>query len=202
MKKRRSTIVAVLLVLALALSIGYATLSRELMIGSEANLSPDENDFDIVFTDAAIQKQAAGEDTPTSADNAWGTASVTGGGRNAHYTLTGLSQKGDKAIMTFTITNRTQDVSATLMKLDTITGSLYVGEGTATPGNVSDYFDKAISVKMGGVTYNGTDAFAIPAGGTATVTITVTLKQTVTTKVSLTGASVILNFQDTASVTP
>ena len=190
MKKRRSTIVAVLLVLALALGIGYASLSRELVIGSEANLAPDENDFDIVFTEATID------------DAKWGTASVTGGGKNAHYTLTGLSAKGDKAVMTFTIKNQTADVDATLMSVSTIAGNLFIGDGTETAGDPADFFDKSVVITMGGQTYNEDEAFVIPATGTATVTITVTLKQTVTEKVTLTGASVILNFQGDANANP
>ena len=190
MKKRRSTIVAVLLILALALGIGYASLSRELVIGSEANLAPDENDFDIVFTDATID------------DAKWGTASVTGGGKNAHYTLTGLSAKDDKAVMTFTIKNQTADVDATLVSVSSVAGSLFVGDGTTTTGNPADYFDKSVVITMGGQTYDENEDFVIPAQGTATVTITVTLKQTVTEKVTLTGASVVLNFQGDANVNP
>ena len=183
MKKRRSTIVAVLLVLALALGIGYASLSRELVIGSEANLAPDENDFDIVFTDATIN------------DAKWGTASVTGAGKGGHYTLTGLSAKGDKAVMTFVITNKTPDVDATLVSVSTKAGELYLGEGTVTSGNPADYFDKQVVITMGEQTYEAGESFVIPANGTATVTVTVTLKQTVVETVTLSGATVYLSFQ-------
>ena len=202
MKKRRSTIVAVLLVLALALGIGYAALSRELVIGSEANLAPDENDFDIVFTDASIQKKAAEDDSFAAADSTWGTASVTGGGKNAHYTLTGLSKVGDQAKMTFTIKNQTSDVAASLMSVSTVAGSLFVGDGTSTTGLPANYFDKSVVISMDGQTYTEDEDFVIPAQGTATVTITVTLKQTVTEKVTLTGASVVLNFQGDAATNP
>ena len=191
MKKRRSTIVAVLLVLALALGIGYAALSRELVIGSEANLAPDQNDFDIVFTNATI----SGE------EGQWGTASVTGGGKNGHYTLTGLSAKGDQAVMTFTIKNQTADVDATLVSVSSVPGRLFIGDGTTTAGDPADYFDKSVVITMGSQTYDENEEFVIPAEGTATVTITVTLKQTVTEKITLTGATVVLNFQDTESVT-
>lgn len=202
MKKRRSTIVAVLLVLALALGIGYAALSRELVIGSEANLAPDQNDFDIVFTNATIEKKAADDDSFSGADESWGTASVTGGGKNAHYTLTGLSEIGDKARMTFTITNQTADVDAALMSVSTVAGSLFVGDGTTNADLPANYFDKEVVISMGGKTYTEKEDFVVPAQGTATVTITVTLKKTVTEKVTLTGASVVLNFQDDAATNP
>ena len=202
MKKRRSTIVAVLLVLALALGIGYAALSRELVIGSEANLAPDQNDFDIVFTNATIEKKAADETVFAAADEDWGTASVTGGGKNGHYTLAGLSEKGDQAKMTFTITNRTADVAATLMSVSTDPGSLYIGEGNSNAGDPADFFEKSVVITMGGQTYTAGEDFVIPAQGTATVTITVTLKQTVTETVTLSGASVYLNFQGNATPNP
>ena len=190
MKKRRSTIVAVLLILALALGIGYASLSRELVIGSEANLAPDENDFDIVFVDANID------------DAKWGTASVTGGGKNAHYTLTGLSAKGDKATMTFTIKNQTADVDATLMSVSTVAGNLFIGDGTSVTGVPANYFAKTVVIEKDGQTYTEGEDFIIEAQGTATVTVTVELKQTVTEKVTLTGASVVLNFQGDANTNP
>ena len=101
MKKRRTLIITALLLAALVLGIGYAALSRELVIGSEANLAPNEKNFDIVFTSAGI-------------DNSdYGSASLTGDQNNAttaHYTLTGLSAQGDKAVMTFVIKNRTNDL--------------------------------------------------------------------------------------------
>ena len=190
MKKRRTLIIAALLVAVLALGIGYASLSRELVIGSEANLAPDANDFDIVFTSANI------DDTTLGSASLTGTL-VDGGSTTAHYTLTGLSKQGDKAVMTFTIQNRTTDVEASLVSLSTIPGTLYVGEGTTTPGTPSDYFDKQVVIKDKNdnvIASSDYQTFKIGAGETATVEITVTLKQTVSEKITLTGASVVLNF--------
>ena len=174
----------------MALGIGYAALSRELVIGSEANLAPKDSDFDIVFTNASI------DDTNIGSASLTGNL-VDGGSTAAHYTLTGLSKQGDKAVMTFTIKNRTADVEASLVSLSTIPGTLYVGEGTSTPGTPADYFDKKVVVKDSEgnvIAENEYSTFKIAAGDTATVEITVTLKQTVTEKITLTGASVVLNF--------
>lgn len=188
MKKRRTLIITALLLAALVLGIGYAALSRELVIGSEANLAPDNTKFDIVFTSAGID------------NSAYGSASLTGDQNNAttaHYTLTGLAGQGDKAVMTFVITNRTHDVEATLVSLSTLPGTLYVGEGTSATGNVTDYFDKQIVVKDHDgnvVAESDYQTFTIAAQETATIEITVTLKQTVSEKLTLTGASVVLNF--------
>ncbi|MBE6646553.1 MAG: hypothetical protein E7611_02785 [Ruminococcaceae bacterium] len=188
MKKRRTLIITALLIAALALGIGYAALSRELVIGSEANLAPDDTDFDIVFTSASIDKSD------------FGSASLTGDASNAttaHYTLTGLSAKGDTAIMTFVIKNRTQDVKATLASLSMLPGTLYVGDGTSTTGNPADYFDKDVVITAEDGTVladNAYTAFDIAAQESVTVTVTVTLKETVSQKLTLTGASIVLNF--------
>ena len=188
MKKRRTLIITALLIAALALGIGYAALSRELVIGSEANLAPDENDFDIVFTSASI-------------DNSdFGSASLTGDPNNAttaHYTLTGLSAKGDTAVMTFVIKNRTQDVKATLASLSMLPGTLYVGDGTSVTDDPAKYFDKDVVITDENGTVladNAYTAFDIAAQESVTVTVTVTLKETVSQKLTLTGASIVLNF--------
>ena len=188
MKKRRTLIITALLLAALVLGIGYAALSRELVIGSEANLAPDEKDFDIVFTSASIDKSE------------FGSASLTGDQANAttaHYTLTGLSAQGDAAVMTFVIKNRTNDVKATLQSLSMLPGTLYVGDGTSTTAEPSKYFDKKVVItdEEGNVLAdNAYTAFDVEAQKSVTVTITVTLKETVTEKLTLTGASVVLNF--------
>ena len=190
MKKRRTLIITALLIAALALGIGYAALSRELVIGSEANLAPDENDFDIVFTEAKILDEYA----------AFGSASLTGDPNNAttaHYTLTGLSAKGDKAVMTFKIKNRTNDVEATLKSLSMLPGTLYVGDGTSTTADPAKYFDKDVVITDADsnvLADNAYQEFSIAPQETVTVTVTVTLKETVTDKLTLTGASIVLNF--------
>ena len=111
MKKRRIVIVSLLLIAALALGIGYATLSRELVINSSANLSVNQEDFAILFTDAQSGSNAA-------------TASVTANGLGGNYTVTGLSKQGDTVTITYTITNQTADVEAALNKLrETVKGT-------------------------------------------------------------------------------
>lgn len=190
MKKRRTLIITALLIAALALGIGYAALSRELVIGSEANLAPDENDFDIVFTEAKILDEYA----------ALGSASLTGDVNNAttaHYTLTGLSAKGDKAVMTFKIKNRTNDVEATLKSLSMLPGTLYVGDGTSVTADPTKYFDKSVVITDANgdvLADNAYEEFTVAPQETVTVTVTVTLKETVSDKLTLTGASIVLNF--------
>lgn len=186
MKKRRTLIISLLLVAALCLGIGYAALARELVISSTANLSPDDSDFNIVFVSA------------TPSDTSVATASVTGTGTTANYTITGLSHVGDKVTLTFEIENKTTDVDASLVSVDSVAGELFIGEGTQTAGTVSDYFSKDIKIthEDNSVYAEGTD-FVLAPGEKATVTIDIELLQTVTDKITLTGASVFLDFSGT-----
>ena len=185
MKKRRTLVISLLLIAALALGIGYAALSRELMITSAANLSPNQNDFNIVFTNATVV------DDP---DNLLATASVTGTGTTANYTITGLSKKDDSVTIQFTVQNQTADVYANLTGVSLTSGTLYIGDGTATTGVVADYFDKNVTITKGSTTYTEGQDFILAPNETATVTVVVTLKQTITQKITLEGATVHLNF--------
>ena len=185
MKKRRNLIIALLLVAALCLGIGYATLSRELIISSTANLAPNDSDFDIVFTNAHTE------------DEKLATASITGNGTTANYTILGLSGANDHVTLTFTITNKTTDVRARLVGVSQTVGTLYVGDGTAKPGTVSDWFSKEVTVTGASGTFvEGATDFIVEPGATATVTVKITLLKTVTEKVTLDGSSIHLNFED------
>ena len=185
MKKRRTLVISLLLIAALALGIGYAALSRELMITSAANLSPDQNDFDIVFISATVVGDP---------DNQLATASVTGTGTTANYTVTGLSKQGDTVTLEFVVENKTADVDANLTGLSLTPGTLYIGDGTATTGNSADYFEKTVTITKGTDTYVQGQDFVLEPGDKATVTVVVTLKQTITQTITLEGATVHLNF--------
>ena len=191
MKKRRLLIVSLLLIAALTLGIGYAALSRELVINSSANLSVNQEDFKILFTDAQSSSTAA-------------TASVTAGGLGGNYTVTGLSKQGDTVTLTYQITNQTADVTAVLTGVSQNPGTLNIGEGTAVTGNPSDYFEKVVTITNDetNVIYNAdsTTPFTLEPSKTATVKITITMKKTITEKITLDGASVHLNFKDLSHI--
>lgn len=104
MKKRRSTIVAFLLVAALCLGIGYAALTDVLDIQgtAEVNLQGVENNFDEHVYFSAF---STGEGY---------TASINGNNKDkASFTITGLEEVGDTITVTFTIKND-HDLPATV----------------------------------------------------------------------------------------
>ena len=187
MKKRRTLIISLLLVAALMLGIGYAALSRELMISSNAILNPDANDFAVEITDSST----------SNADFA--TTSIGDSKTTATYEVKGLSKKGEAVTLTYTVTNNTVDVNAELTGRSMTEGSLFIGDGTSTPGVVADYFTKTVTVTHeDGDVWAEADHITLAPGETATVEIVITLKQTVTQRVTLEGASVHLNFADAA----
>ena len=96
MKKRRSTIIAFLLVAALCLGIGYAALTDVLDIQgtAEVNLAGVESDFDAHVYFSAF---STGEGY---------TASINGNNNDkASFTVNGLKTEGQEITVTFTIKN-------------------------------------------------------------------------------------------------
>lgn len=196
MKKRRTLIISLLLIAALALGIGYAALSRELIINSTAVLNANDEDFKVVFVSGS------------SNDAALATTTVTTPSKMVSYEVTGLSEANESVTLTYTVENQTADVYAQLTEISLTAGDLFIGEGTGTPANeqISTYFSKVVTITSDEdptKTYTyaaGTpvpDDFIIAPGKTATVTVTVTLNQTVREeKMTLTGASIMLDFVD------
>ena len=185
MKKRRTLIIALLLVAAMMLGIGYAALSRELIVSSTAILNPNKDDFQIEFTDA------------DSSDDEKATASIAASKTTANYEVKGLSKKGDSVTLTYVVTNNTEDVDAELIGLSLTNGTLYIGDGTSTPGTPADYFQKEVTVEdEEGNVWSESSHITLAPTKTATVTIVITLKQTVTERITLEGATVHLNFED------
>ena len=152
MKKRRTLIVSLLLIAALALGIGYAALTDVLDINGSAdiNQSAAEEAFnaDVYFTNA-VANQEGNSASVDSSDNDM-----------ANFTASTLKGAGDTATFTFTIANNS-DVAAV------VTPSL------ASDGNSNtEYFE----IKSD---WNAT-ARTMAAGSTDTYTVTVKLLKTPT----------------------
>ena len=193
MKKRRTLIISLLLVAALCLGIGYAALSRELIISSTAQLAPVDSAFHVVFTEAISKEPAKA------------TASLTGDHTTANYTVIGLSEPGEQVTLTFKLQNQTDDVNAKLTDISLTDGTLYLGDGTDNiHPNISDYFSKTVTIThdQTGSSYQYSSGATVPTDfvltpdQTATVTIGVTLNHTIQQKTTLMGASVVLDFVD------
>ena len=133
MKKRRTFIVSMLLVAALALGIGYAALTDVLEVTGRAdiNQSQAEADFDlnVKFTDAT--KTNEGDIVTFNEDS-------------ATFEIKSLSGKDDVAEFTFTITNSSD--------LDAIVTPTFAEEGNTNTeyfSIVSDWAGQPKEIKAG-----------------------------------------------------
>ena len=99
--KRRTVVISVLLVAALALGIGYAALSDTLTINgtikSDGATMSDNFDGLVYFTNASVTNDPAVHVTAN--------VSATYGGDEASYTIEGMTVVGDKVDMEFIIHN-------------------------------------------------------------------------------------------------
>lgn len=199
MRKNKKTLVALLLIAALTIGVGYAALSRELMISSQANLTSKQNNLDVIFTGAVVTSTTA-TDKGVAVDAAT-VASASFSATTANYSITGLSKAQEEVVLTFTVKNNSADVSAYLKAVRFTKGNLYLGEGNGTPGDVDEYFEKSVVITNSrGTEWNEsiatTDKFLNP-GEEATVVVTVKLRKTLGVQynlITLDGASVYLDF--------
>lgn len=99
--KKRTLVISVLLVAALALGIGYAALSDTLAINgtikSDGATMNDNFDGLVYFTNGTVTNEPAAHITAT--------VSAAYGGDEASYSIEGLTVVGDKVEMAFVIRN-------------------------------------------------------------------------------------------------
>ena len=154
MKKRRSVVIAFLLIAALVMGIGYAALTDVLDItgSADVNQSAAEEAFneDIHFSLAVANQE--GNTASINADNK----------DKASFTANTLKGKGDKATFTYTIAND-GDVDATVTpKISSNTNDTYF-----------NYYSD----------WNGQPTELL-AGDTVTYTVTIELIETPTTTIA------------------
>ncbi len=178
MKRRRTLVIAMLLIAALAIGIGYAAVSGALVIDGKvvATAQPFNMHFNS-FAQGTYSAELTNVPTMTCAD-------LDGGAVSKSVTLNvrGMASAGDSVTGTLTIENKndcTMEVS--------VESILYgVTAGTVTE-NANEYFE---------VTTNWTGAKSIDADGTDTIEVTVTMKKSCTDnfegyfRIALTGISV------------
>ena len=100
MKRRRTLIIAVLLIAALALGIGYAAITDTLTIGGNANVKPHTENFSVIFEDIQEQKKC--------------TAAIQTDKTVATFTTTQLVNGGETASALFIVKNTSPEYKATI----------------------------------------------------------------------------------------
>lgn len=162
MKKRRSIIIALLLIAALALGIGYAAVTDTLTITGNANVKPHQDNLNVIFTQIKDQNKC--------------TAAIQTDKTVASFTTTQLEVGGDTATATFVVTNQSAEYKATIAA-PTITitsGGEYFdittdfGDETRTLNAVDGTTEFTVTVKLkGAVTEERACEFTITNNVTA-----------------------------------
>lgn len=165
MKKRRSLVISLLLVAALALGIGYAAFTVNMEIGG--NVSVGAPAPAVTFSAVSEQVTKGG----ITSGNDYGKNAL--GGQSIDLNVGGFRNAGDQVVVTYTVKND-HDFPVTVTNP--------VVQYTNTDSN----YDANISIVAG--TWTGLDENGhIPAsGGTAQFTVTVTLEKSFATDASIT----------------
>lgn len=122
MKNQKTILGLAMLAAILMLGIGYAAVSDiDLNIEGSASATAD-SDFDVVFTegegDITIDKTSAPDSTVTAAID--GTDKT-----KADISVSGLTTKGEKVEVTYTIANKSADLAASLTATTSNTNTEY-----------------------------------------------------------------------------
>lgn len=149
MKKKKSFVALALVVAVLVLGVGYALATIDLKVNGDITVSPDDSNFDVIFTDASIT-------TPGTLTGKTDTA-TTGDGKTATLSVNALKTVGDKVVAEYTITNNSKAG---------INARLTDPTATQTDDNAKDYYKVT-------ATLENNDAIA--PTGTKKLTVTVEL---------------------------
>lgn len=127
MKKRRTLIIALLLVAALALGIGYAGFTSELSIGGEA-IQNGISESQVVITKIVRESASADYITVTAECGESGV-------KNASVDVTGFKEPNEEAVLTVTVSNPHP------FEVNMSAPALTITESTNDAGNGAKYFD-------------------------------------------------------------
>ena len=144
MKKRRTIIISLLLVAALALGIGYASHTSDITISGTANMDPNPNDFSVVFVEdsAKADPPAFGKASITSINTADFTI-----GKMSTTATEWMSASGDTVTFTYDVINQSKD-----KELVAYLNNLFITPGTCRLSTtsqdveVTEYFNAVKTV--------------------------------------------------------
>lgn len=122
MKNKKTFVGIALLIVVLALGIGYAAITDTLKITGTATTGIDPDNLQVVFT---------GETNPATTTNGV-TATATANSKSATLNVTGLTTRGDTRTATYTIQNQSDELKALVdVKTETVTnGEFFTVDAT------------------------------------------------------------------------
>lgn len=137
MKKRRTLVISLLLIAALALGIGYASHTADITIGGMANVDPNPSDFSVIFVDdsAKSNNESFGKATITTTNTANFSIGKVEGASDW------MSASGESVTFTYDIINNSKDNQLKAYLHDiVITEGICRISATSTEVDVHDYF--------------------------------------------------------------
>ena len=163
MKKRRTLIISLLLIAALCLGIGYASITRDLYVQGTAKTTPA--DINVVFTDGTSVTDAEAADVARE---------------TAIMAASSVGSTGDKVISfnAFGLTNPTESVTAVFHVKNNNSYPVTLTAPAVESGdsNTLNHFAVTVGKLQTMVDGTATDLTGnLAAGGTAFFTVTVTL---------------------------
>ncbi len=145
MKNYTLVIIITLLLAILVIAVGFATIATvNLKITGNAAASASQSNFNVKLTG-----------TPTTGGSGTTTAEIANDGKSATMNVSGLTTKDQTATATFTISNESTDLKASV-------------DATISSLTNSEYFEVSKSIASS----------TIAASGTTTITVTVKLLKT------------------------
>lgn len=164
--KKKIGAIALALASVATLGVGYAAINAvNLQItSSSAHATATSANYDVKFTNAQLTGDAAavgnGENDST--------LSIANDGLSSTFNIKGLTKEGDQAVITYTITNDSNDVAATLA---ITTESAISGKGVTNDN--AEYFDIETVIN------DNTNPLSSASGNnTRTATVTITMNKT------------------------
>lgn len=179
----KTFIITTMLIAVIVLGIGYASITATLTVNGAATGTQNAANFKIGFTGAPSgelfdENNAPMTEEGKTATATLGTASaVTGTVLNANFSVTGFDTLGEYAVFTYTITNDSEDIDATLAL-----------PAIATNSNPT-YFGISAELFAAGSDTKTETPLVLAPGDTATLKITVGLDK------NITGENETGNFQ-------
>ena len=213
--KRRSLIISLLLVAALALSIGYANMTRILTFAGDGTLTRNDDTFIVEFIeDGKTLVDHEGNDLLNTEK---GSLNITNGGTTVEFNIKNLTSKGDKAKATIKIQNNSTsgDLIGFLARLEQGTHVITdengdaISEDPVENGGIGQLIKITYSItnEEGEEVWNSEEGsknggLYLAVGETATLTYTVELMQSIVenAKVVIKDADLTLYFNAVKSV--
>ena len=139
MKKRRTLIISLLLVAALALGVGYAAMTVDTSVTGSATLDPNSSNFHVHFKGTPSSNAAYGQATIDTLDPTKATFSIF----NSQGLADIMDNVGDSVTFTYVIENKSEDgynakINGNEVILIESEGTLIVGAGSGD-GNTHSY---------------------------------------------------------------